>query len=255
MLRRRSHGCRSPPFAAVRLGVSTLSAVGNQRDLGAEGSLPLLGPSLVPRGKMGEETAHGGLVPEHEFAERIAVVPGQDPRDQIVIGLNHRGEPVGSSRAAERFLRFRYQSRPPTSWATPIRIGRIHHRSSPGGLILFTGPTGSGKTASMYASLASLNDGRRRINTIEDPIEHALEGVRQSQVNPQIDVGFSTLLRNVLRQSPDVVMVGEIRDKETAETAVRAANSGHLVLATIHSPIACSKTCTRQDSVASASTS
>jgi general secretion pathway protein E len=110
--------------------------------------------------------------------------------------------------------------------------------SSPGGLILFTGPTGSGKTATMYASLVQLNDGRRRINTIEDPVEYALEGIRQSQINPQIDLGFSTLLRNVLRQSPDVVMVGEIRDFETAETAVRAANSGHLVLATIHAPIA-----------------
>ena len=110
--------------------------------------------------------------------------------------------------------------------------------SSPGGLILFTGPTGSGKTATMYASLARLNDGRRKINTIEDPVEHAIEGIRQSQINPQIDVGFSLLLRSVLRQSPDVVMVGEIRDSETAETAVRAANSGHLVLATIHAPIA-----------------
>ena len=110
--------------------------------------------------------------------------------------------------------------------------------SIPGGLILFTGPTGSGKTATMYSALVSLNDGKKKINTIEDPVEYAIAGVRQSQINPQIDLGFSILLRNVLRQSPDVIMVGEIRDEETAQTAVRAANSGHLVLATIHAPIA-----------------
>ncbi len=112
----------------------------------------------------------------------------------------------------------------------------IEMLDSPSGLILITGPTGSGKTATLYASLMHLNDGSRKINTIEDPIEYAIEGLRQSQVNPQIELGFSTLLRNVLRQSPDVIMVGEIRDIETAETAVRAANSGHLVFATIHAP-------------------
>ncbi len=114
----------------------------------------------------------------------------------------------------------------------------VNMLGTPGGLILFTGPTGSGKTATLYSALMQLNDGRRKINTIEDPIEHAIAGIRQSQINTQINLGFSTLLRNILRQSPDVIMVGEIRDSETAETAVRAANSGHLVLATIHSPIA-----------------
>jgi type II secretory ATPase GspE/PulE/Tfp pilus assembly ATPase PilB-like protein len=109
---------------------------------------------------------------------------------------------------------------------------------SPGGLILFTGPTGSGKTATLYSCLQKLNDGRKKINTIEDPIEYTLEGIRQSQVNPQIDLGFSELLRSVMRQSPDVIMVGEIRDAETASIAIRAANSGHLVLATIHATAA-----------------
>jgi type II secretory ATPase GspE/PulE/Tfp pilus assembly ATPase PilB-like protein len=110
--------------------------------------------------------------------------------------------------------------------------------SNPSGLLLVTGPTGSGKTTSLYAFLAHLNTGLRKINTIEDPIEYTLEGVRQSQINPRIDVGFAELLRSVLRQSPDVIMVGEVRDPETAETAVRAANSGHLVLATLHAPVA-----------------
>ena len=108
----------------------------------------------------------------------------------------------------------------------------------PGGLILITGPTGSGKTATLYSSLVRLNDGSRKINTIEDPIEFAIEGLRQSQVNPAIDLGFSQLLRSVLRQNPDVIMVGEIRDEETARTVVHAANSGTLVFATLHAPAA-----------------
>jgi len=109
---------------------------------------------------------------------------------------------------------------------------------TPSGLILMTGPTGSGKTATLYACLMKLNDGRRKINTIEDPIEYSLDGLRQSQVNPAIQLGFAELFRSVLRQSPDVIMLGEIRDPETADTAVRAANSGHLVMATVHAPTA-----------------
>ncbi|MCC6419591.1 MAG: type II/IV secretion system protein [Gemmataceae bacterium] len=109
---------------------------------------------------------------------------------------------------------------------------------SPSGLILVTGPTGAGKTTTLYACLNYLNSGERKINTIEDPIEYAVAGVRQSQVHPKIDVDFPDLLRSVLRQAPDVIMVGEIRDPVTAETAVRAANSGHLVLATLHAPVA-----------------
>jgi type II secretory ATPase GspE/PulE/Tfp pilus assembly ATPase PilB-like protein len=110
--------------------------------------------------------------------------------------------------------------------------------SSPSGMILCTGPTGSGKTTTLYACLQHLNNGQRKINTIEDPIEYSIEGLRQSQINPRIGVGFSDLLRSVLRQGPDIIMIGEIRDSETAQTAVRAANSGHLVLATLHAPIA-----------------
>jgi type II secretory ATPase GspE/PulE/Tfp pilus assembly ATPase PilB-like protein len=110
--------------------------------------------------------------------------------------------------------------------------------NSPSGLILVTGPTGSGKTTTLYACLSYLNNGERKINTIEDPIEYAVEGVRQSQINPKVDVDFPDLLRAVIRQAPDIIMVGEIRDPITAQTAVRAANSGHLVLATLHAPVA-----------------
>lgn len=106
--------------------------------------------------------------------------------------------------------------------------------ASPSGLILITGPTGSGKSATLYSSLITLNDGRRKINTIENPVEYAIEGLRQSQVNPAINLTFSDLLRSVLRQGPDVIMIGEIRDEESARIAVRAANSGVLVFATLH---------------------
>lgn len=110
--------------------------------------------------------------------------------------------------------------------------------SSPSGLILVTGPTGTGKTTTLYACLQHLNNGTRKINTLEDPVEYQLAGIRQSQVSPRLAVDFPEMLRNVLRQAPDVIMIGEIRDEETAATAVRAANSGHLVLATLHAPVA-----------------
>lgn len=110
--------------------------------------------------------------------------------------------------------------------------------SNPSGLILVTGPTGTGKTTTLYAAVQSLNDGSRKINTLEDPVEYAVAGLRQSQANAKIGLDFPELLRNVLRQSPDVIMIGEIRDEETAATAVRAANSGTVVLSTLHSPVA-----------------
>jgi type II secretory ATPase GspE/PulE/Tfp pilus assembly ATPase PilB-like protein len=108
----------------------------------------------------------------------------------------------------------------------------------PSGLILVTGPTGTGKTTTLYACLQYLNNSSRKINTLEDPIEYALDGVRQSQVNAKLGLDFPELLRNILRQAPDIIMIGEIRDRDTVATAVRAANSGHLVLATLHAPTA-----------------
>ena len=110
--------------------------------------------------------------------------------------------------------------------------------SNPNGLLLVTGPTESGKSTTLYGALAALNNGERKINTIEDPIEYSLPGIRQTQVNAGLDLNFDALLRHVLRQAPDVIMIGEIRDAETALTAVRAAGSGHLVLSTLHAPVA-----------------
>ena len=106
--------------------------------------------------------------------------------------------------------------------------------SRPHGLILVTGPTGGGKTTSLYAILQHLVGKGRKIVTIEDPVEYDLTGVNQTEVNPRIDVTFARMLTAVMRQDPDIIMIGEIRDEQTAHTAVRAANTGHLVLATTH---------------------
>ncbi|MDH5326064.1 MAG: type II secretion system ATPase GspE [Gammaproteobacteria bacterium] len=111
-------------------------------------------------------------------------------------------------------------------------LERVIHR--PHGILLVTGPTGSGKTTTLYAGISSLNNNRRNIMTVEDPIEYNLEGVSQTNVNSKVDMSFARGLRAILRQDPDVVMVGEIRDLETAEIAVQASLTGHLVLSTLH---------------------
>ena len=117
--------------------------------------------------------------------------------------------------------------------------GDVLHRlqqliGQPHGIILVTGPTGSGKTTTLYAALSRLDAGRSNIMTVEDPIEYELAGVGQTQVNPKIDLTFAKALRAILRQDPDVIMIGEIRDFETAQIAIQASLTGHLVLATLH---------------------
>ena len=116
----------------------------------------------------------------------------------------------------------------------PIHDGFRRALASPHGIILVTGPTGSGKTTTLYAGLSEINDTARNIMTIEDPVEYMLPGIGQTQVNPKVDMTFARGLRAILRQDPDVVMVGEIRDLETAEIAVQASLTGHLVLSTLH---------------------
>ncbi|MEO1023302.1 MAG: GspE/PulE family protein [Bacteroidota bacterium] len=105
---------------------------------------------------------------------------------------------------------------------------------SPYGMILVTGPTGSGKTTTLYSALSELNASTDNITTIEDPIEYNLDGINQTQVHEDIDLTFANVLRSILRQDPNTVMVGEIRDKETADIAIRAALTGHLVFSTLH---------------------
>ena len=105
---------------------------------------------------------------------------------------------------------------------------------SPYGIFLVTGPTGSGKTTTLYAALSTLNTTDINIITIEDPVEYQMEGVGQIQVNRKIDLTFAKGLRSIVRQDPDVILVGEIRDLETAEIAIQSALTGHLVFSTLH---------------------
>ncbi|QXH51209.1 type II secretion system ATPase GspE [Pseudomonas fakonensis] len=114
------------------------------------------------------------------------------------------------------------------------RAGFEHMLARPHGIFLVTGPTGSGKTTTLYTALAQLNQATRNILTVEDPIEYHLPGIGQTQVNGKVDMTFARGLRAILRQDPDVVMVGEIRDRETADVAVQASLTGHLVLSTLH---------------------
>ncbi|MEE4378688.1 MAG: type II secretion system ATPase GspE [Candidatus Competibacteraceae bacterium] len=111
-------------------------------------------------------------------------------------------------------------------------LDQLIHR--PHGILLVTGPTGSGKTTTLYGALSRLNDRKRNIMTVEDPIEYYLDGISQTQVNTKVEMSFARGLRAILRQDPDIVMVGEIRDLETAEIAVQASLTGHLVLSTLH---------------------
>ncbi|KEY58132.1 type II secretion system protein GspE [Serratia sp. DD3] len=114
-----------------------------------------------------------------------------------------------------------------------------HALSHPQGMILVTGPTGSGKTVTLYSALRQLNDTQSNLCSVEDPIEIPVFGINQTQVNSKTDLDFARVLRALLRQDPDVIMIGEIRDQETAEIAVKAAQTGHLVLSTLHTNSTC----------------
>ncbi|WP_426036268.1 type II secretion system ATPase GspE [Cypionkella sp. TWP1-2-1b2] len=155
----------------------------------------------------------------HEVDVRVSTIPSQYgervvmrllDRDATRFGLDRLGM---SPRDAEVFERL---------------LGR------PDGMLLVTGPTGSGKTTTLYAALDHLNDRSRNIMTVEDPIEYSVDGIGQMQVNPRTELTFARGLRAILRQDPDVIMVGEIRDRETAQVAVESAMTGHFVLSTLH---------------------
>lgn len=150
---------------------------------------------------------------------RVSVIPVTDGEKAAVRILDHHG--IDLHYASLGFSEDRWSEL--TSF--------LKRRS---GLVIFTGPTGSGKTTTLYTLLKELNEDCRHILTLEDPVEYRLSGINQIQVNERIQLTFSSGLRAILRQDPEIIMVGEIRDKETAEIAVRAAITGHLVLSTLH---------------------
>ncbi len=131
-------------------------------------------------------------------------------RGSILMGLDKIGFSSGISKEFERLIKY------------------------PHGIILVTGPTGSGKTTTLYSALSAIDSEEKNVITIEDPVEYHLGRIRQSQINPKAGLNFAAGLRSILRQDPDIIMVGEIRDKETAEISVQAALTGHLVFSTLH---------------------
>src|SRR5213593_659551 len=163
---------------------------------------------------------------------RIAMKTGGEEYDlRVSIVPTKHGEAVGLRILGRQslFLDLGQLGMEPNQEAVFVRLTQL-----PQGLVLLTGPTGSGKTTTLYTALAQANDEGRKIITFEDPIEYQLDGTVQIQVREQIGLTFASGLRSVLRHDPDVVLVGEIRDFETAEIAVRAAQTGHLVLSTLH---------------------
>jgi MSHA biogenesis protein MshE len=150
---------------------------------------------------------------------RISTMPTQHGESVVMRLLNQGGGILGLDKIGM----------PPAMLNT---LREVIHR--PSGMILVTGPTGSGKTTSLYAALSELNTSERKIITVEDPVEYRLPGINQVQVNEKIELSFERVLRSALRQDPDVILVGEMRDKLTVETGLRAAMTGHLVLSTLH---------------------
>ncbi|MFH0857714.1 MAG: ATPase, T2SS/T4P/T4SS family, partial [Candidatus Magasanikbacteria bacterium] len=156
---------------------------------------------------------------DDRFSFRVSIMPVYDG-EKVVLRLLHEGqkplqlEELGFLKHPKELLKAAMEK--------------------PHGMILVTGPTGSGKTTTLYSVLGILNQPNVNISTIEDPIEYHVEGINQSQTNPRVGYSFAEGLRAFLRQDPDIIMVGEIRDKETAEIAIHAAMTGHLVLSTLH---------------------
>ena len=185
------------------------------------------------------------LVSRVKVMARLDIAERRIPQDgRISLAMGARGLDVrvstlparGGERVVLRLLDKDQGALPLPALGMPPQVLGAYESSLrvPNGIVLVTGPTGSGKTTTLYAGLSRLNDGSRNILTVEDPVEYAIEGIGQTQVNAKVGMTFAAGLRAILRQDPDVVMVGEIRDVETAQIAVQASLTGHLVLSTVH---------------------
>lgn len=155
---------------------------------------------------------------------RVSVIPGSHGEDAVMRVLDRRNLTNEADALDLERLGFRGEALARIRWLA----------ARPHGMMLMTGPTGSGKTTTLYAALSEVNDGRQKIITVEDPVEYQLHGVLQVPVNERTGMTFSRGLRAILRHDPDTILVGEIRDEETAQIAVQAALTGHLVLSSIH---------------------
>jgi len=159
------------------------------------------------------------LLKEHQIDFRVSVLPTYFGEKIVLRVLDRSGIRSGLDKLG-------FTDKPTRALAEAVR--------KPFGMILVTGPTGSGKSTTLYSILNSLNTPQKNLMTVEDPVEYQVEGVTQTQVQPEIGLTFASGLRAILRQSPDIVLVGEIRDAETADIAVKAALTGHLVFSTLH---------------------
>lgn len=191
------------------------------------------------------QAVHGVIVSRIKIMARLDIAEKRQPQDGRIM-LRLAGRPVDvrvsslptahGERMVMRLLDKQAGKLNLTSLGMPKELldSLDHLVHQPHGILLVTGPTGSGKTTTLYAALGQLDTNRLNIMTVEDPIEYDLDGIGQTQVNARIDLNFARALRAILRQDPDVIMIGEIRDLETAQIAVQASLTGHLVLATLH---------------------
>lgn len=188
---------------------------------------------------------HGALISRLKIMAELDIAEKRLPQDgriSLRIGtraVDVRVSTIPSAHGERAVLRLLDKSESRISLESVGMTGKTLDRflsliEQPHGIILVTGPTGSGKTTTLYAALSRLDATTSNIMTVEDPIEYELPGIGQTQVNPKIDLDFAKALRAILRQDPDVIMIGEIRDYETAQIAIQASLTGHLVLATLH---------------------